>query len=189
MIELNRKCVFSLALGAALLPSAALAGTPSPIVVVGPPGGAGAASAANAVPALSNGLLLALAVLLAVVAIRFVRQKGVQQKVMSLLLLGGGLILGTLGVQDTKATNVTVSVESSACTGATVSISPSRGDGFSDSGEFYNSCAEASVMIVSYQGYPCSAGAMIHTDLPPGTVVPAGASNLTLSYCPLPPPT
>ena len=177
-MNLSRKVSAALAFAIAAMPSIALAGTPT--VVVGP---VAAAAGAAAVPTMTGSLLIALGALLAVVAVRFLRQKGLQQKVMSLLVLGSGLIIGGLGVQETQATSVTVSVESSACSGSTVSINPGRGDGFDSSAQLFNDCESASIQVKSYEGYPCTTEQLIDQGAGPGAVVAAGA-NALLSYCP-----
>lgn len=177
MKNLTGKLFKTCAFASAAVPSIAFAGTP--IVIVGPVGASGGAQ----VPTMTSSLLIALAVLLAVVAIRFLKQKGLQQKVMSLLVLGSGLVVGAVGVQDSLATSVTVSVESSACTGSTVPLDPSRGDGFDSSAELFNQCSSASIQVIAYQGYPCPPEQLIDQGAGPGAVIAAGDSAL-LSYCP-----
>jgi hypothetical protein len=168
----------SVAVAIAAMPSIALAG--SPMVIVGP---VGAAAGATAVPTMGGTLLIALGAVLAVVAFRFLKQKGLQQKVMSLLILGSGLVIGGFGVKETQATSVTVSVESSVCSGATVSLLPDRGDGYDPSAQLFNDCESASIQVKSYEGYPCPAEDLVNQGAGPGDVIAAGDSAL-LSYCP-----
>ena len=67
------------------------------------PASPAAVGPATAVPVTSDALLMVLAVLLAVIAIRALQSANGIQKVLSLAVLGGGLILGGVGVENTIA--------------------------------------------------------------------------------------
>ncbi|TGD74877.1 hypothetical protein E4634_06705 [Mangrovimicrobium sediminis] len=181
MKKQHRGLVASVAGAFLAMPSIVFAGSAAPMVVVGPVATAGAG--ATAVPTMSASLMIALGLLLAVVALRFLRQKGVAQKMLSLVVLGSGVAIGGLGVQETRATSVTVSVESSACSGATESINPSRGDGYDPTAQLFNFCESASIQVIAYEDYPCPPEAMIHQGAAPGDIIAAGDDAL-LSYCP-----
>jgi hypothetical protein len=87
------------------------AGSPSSsAVIVGP-------LATSSVPTLSGNLLIVLGLLLAVIAARTLRNNQGAQKLLSILVLGGGLIISGIGVDRTMAIVVnTVTATGSVCT-------------------------------------------------------------------------
>jgi hypothetical protein len=67
------------------------------------------------VPTLSGYLLIVLGLLLAVIAFRTLRNNRGAQKILSVLVLGGGLIISGIGVDRTLATPQTVSAQGAVC--------------------------------------------------------------------------
>ncbi|QFU74852.1 hypothetical protein EY643_03885 [Halioglobus maricola] len=78
-----------------------LAPTPLPAPPAAPD--AGAMAPAVPVPVMDSVMLLAVGLLLMVVAIRFLRHSKASQKIMSIALLGAGLVLGGAGAERTVA--------------------------------------------------------------------------------------
>ncbi len=156
-------------------PASALAGTTPPVVVV-------AGAGAPGIPTMSTNLMIALGVLLAVVALRFLQQRGNAQKFLSLLLLGGGLTLGGLGIDQTRATDAGFSDGSTACGGG--QESQNIRDPFGG-GTLFNSCSETNLVVVAYLNYPCSSAEQIKVDADVGDIITAGGSG-TLNRCPAP---
>jgi len=115
MLNLNR-FAHLLAIPAVLgLPTIAHASNPI-TVVVGPT--LQAAAVAVPVPTMTENLLIALGLLLMVFAFRALRNRQGAQKLLSLLLLGGGVAIAGLGVERTMAVDAggTVTAEGSPCT-------------------------------------------------------------------------
>lgn len=72
--------------------------------------------AANPVPALSGYLLIALGLLLSVIAVRTLRNNEGAQKILSIMVLGGGLIISGVGADRTLAGfENTVTIEGGDC--------------------------------------------------------------------------
>jgi hypothetical protein len=94
-----------------VMSSLAQAGLPG-IVTVGP---LALAEEANSVPALSGNLLIVLGLLLAVIAVRTLRSNRRAQKLLSILVLGGGLIISGIGVDRTLAVSPTVFATGAVC--------------------------------------------------------------------------
>jgi len=159
-----------------LLPSLAFAG--SPTVTLGPFAGA----SVTPVPALSDGLLIALGVVLAVVALRTIRQKLVYQKVLSVVLLGCGLVIGGMGVERTVATTTTpILPESDLCSGATGDVNLNRGE--TNPTLIQNTCESQVLEVLSYSGMSCTPEQQITIDADVGDTLEPG-QTVTLNYCP-----
>lgn len=165
-----RRALGALLTSIALLPASALAG--SPVVIVTGTG--------PSIPTMSQNLAIAMGVLLAVVGLRFLKQKGGAQKMLSLLLLGGGLTLSGVGIDKTQATDAGFSDGSTACGGG--QESQSIRDPFGG-GTLFNSCSATSLLVVGYSGYPCPPEEQITANADVGDVIPAGGTG-TLNRCP-----
>lgn len=77
---------------------------------------AASASSASVIPALSSGLLIVLGLLLAVIAAKTLRSKKTAQKLLSVAVLGGGLLLSGLGVDHVLATILELKISGEGCT-------------------------------------------------------------------------
>lgn len=113
-MKISKFIPYSLA-GVALLSASSLSiaqGVTS--VVVGPLG----ASASAPIPTLTDNLLIALGLLLAVVAVRVLRSQRSTQKFLSLVLLGSGLLIGAIGVDRSIAGVAGVVAMGDVCTQA-----------------------------------------------------------------------
>ncbi len=144
----------------------------------GPPGGGGGVTAA--VPAMSTALMIAMGLLLAVIALRFLKQKGATQKVLSIAFLSGGLVLAGLGVdQATATTTASIPEVSDLCSGATELVSGGRsGQG---GGQLMNGCDSATLEVKSYQ-LNCPPEAQLVTDAGVGAQIAPGLT-VTLNQC------
>ena len=138
------------------------------------PGGSGAS--VIAVPTMTDGLLIALGMLLAVIAIRALKGQMVHQKILSILLLGGGLLIGGLGVERSFATQVPVVPVADECeVGGTATLESA---GRSDN-EFTNGCDVA--MTITAYSLGCDEGFEVE-------VTPIGTSiepeeTVNINYC------
>ncbi|TDG14026.1 hypothetical protein E2F43_11090 [Seongchinamella unica] len=148
-------------------------------VILGPPGAAPGAVAA--VPAMGTSAMIALGLLMAVIALRFLQQKGMTQKVLSVTLLGGGLALTGLGVDNaTATTTAVVPTESSLCAGGQELFHDQRsGIG---GGTLENQCASATLEVLGYR-LNCPPEVQVVTDADVGTQIPPGAT-VTMNACP-----
>ena len=145
-----------------------------------PPGAAPAPPVmATPVPTMTDGLLIALGLLLAVIAIRALKGQLVHQKILSVLLLGGGLLVGGLGVERSFATQVPVVPVANECeVGGTAALESA---GRSDN-KFTNSCEEA--MTITAYSLGCGEAEEVE-------VTPVGTSiepdeTVSINYCQLP---
>ncbi|QFU74853.1 hypothetical protein EY643_03890 [Halioglobus maricola] len=98
---------------------------------------AGAMAPAVPVPVMDSVLLVAVGLLLMVVAIRFLRNSKATQKIMSIALLGTGLLLGGVGADRTVAALYTDVPIAPNCEGADIVL-----DGFEPS-QVVNDCDTA----------------------------------------------
>jgi len=136
--------------------------------------------AATAVPAMTDGLLIALGLMLIVIAIRAYQGRLAYQKFLSVLILGGGLLVGGLGVDRTLATQVPVTPSENECTqGGTVALESS---GRSDN-KFSNAC-DAAMTITAYN-LGCGPGLEVEVT-PVGTSIEPGVT-VGINYCTFPP--
>lgn len=167
---MKRRAQGCLAVAIALLPTSVLAGTPVVVVMGSGP----------TIPTMSQNMMIALGVLLAVIGLRFLQQKGGAQKMLSLLLLGGGLTLGGFAVEKTQATDAGFSDGGTACGGGQESQSIRDPIG---GGLLFNSCSATDLVVVAYNGYPCSASEQIKANADVGDTIRVGESG-TLNRCP-----
>ena len=141
-----------------------------------PIGGAPPPVMAASIPTMTDGLLIALGLLLAVIAIRALKGQLVHQKILSILLLGGGLLVGGLGVERSFATQVPVVPVADECeVGGIAPLDfPSRSDN-----RFTNSCEVA--MTITEYSLGCDEGTEVE-------VTPVGTSiepeeTVNINYC------
>ncbi len=159
------------------LPSLVSAGSPSVSVIVGAP-----SAAATAVPTLSSGLTVALGLVLMVVALRFLSQRKAYQKILSVAVLAGGVIVTAVGVDRVQATlpQPVVTFDSPACSGSNATIF----SGFTTTNPavvLTNNCQEASVEIKQWLTN-CGQSETEVIQTPVGTVLaPAGTAQF--AYC------
>jgi hypothetical protein len=156
--------------------SLAQAGSPG-IVTVGP-----LAEKATSVPALSGNLLIVLGLLLAVIAVRTLRNNRGAQKLLSILVLGGGLIISGIGVDRTLAVSPTVFATGAVCNAdGPISYSPA-GDV-----TLQNNCSN-SIEIKSFSA-SCSFGLnTVDAGCQKGQVLTAGGACSFLPTCNSAPP-
>lgn len=148
-------------------------------VVVGPVGGLPGAT--QPIPTMSTGLVIAIAGLLAVIAVRFLRQRGAHQKILSALFIGGSVALSGMSlVEYSEATDASVPVSSGACSGGTDTINSLRP--FDDSSAMLTNNCSNDVEVLAWQTAGCSAAELIVPN-PVGTVIPAGG-KIGYAYCP-----
>lgn len=102
-----------------MVSSLAQAGSSGGVIVAPGAVGAGAATATS-VPTLSSSLLIVLGILLAVVAFRTLRSNNNAQKLLSILVMGGGLVLGGFGVDRVIADLGPVTISEGACSAETM---------------------------------------------------------------------
>lgn len=171
-----------LMLAAALLPlsSGALAGTPSATVTYLP----SSLVSATAVPAMSNSLLIVLGLLLAVIAFRTLKGRAGYQKALSVVLLGGGLVVGGMGVERTIATTSVYAGKGGCESGDTISFDANNPSD-NRSVYFYNEC-KGPVTLVDIR-VRCNPGWTYMPEAPEGTKVDA-QSSAQLPWCQMPPP-
>lgn len=175
MTRISPPVLRTAALGLAFLSPAALAGTQSGIVTYLPSSLLGAATA---VPTMSGNILIALGLIMAVIALRFLGGRA-QQKALSLTILGAGLAIGGLGVQETLATS-SIYVSNDECnTGGSQPIIELGRYSY-----FTNQC-DVPVTLVSTvlncpNGYAPAPGAANGTELAPQG---QEGSQVQLAYC------
>ncbi len=158
------------------LPSLAMAGGPGVIIDLGPTGAAD-------VPVFSGPLLIALALLMVIVALRFLRLRDAQ-RMLSIAVLGAGLVIGAFGVERTVAIDIItpeVPPDDPACSGATISLN-TNSSGYSGL-PIANNCVSTDLKVLGYQNLPCPPPVQIKTDADVGDIIPAGGSA-TMNYCP-----
>lgn len=168
-----RRSIRAVVSAIALIPVAAVAGPP-PVVVVG--------GSAVGIPTLTPTMTIALGLLLIVVGMRFLKQHGGAQKVLSLLLMGGGLALGLVAVERPQASSFGFFEGSTACNGGQQSIGP--GSAFADI-DLENGCNATNLTIVAYDNYPCTAAEQIKSDADIGDTIRPGEFG-RLNRCPVP---
>lgn len=173
----KRRSVPGFAVPALLLgaPKLAFAGGASVIVDL-------AAVNAEFVPTMSHNLVIAMALLLAVIGFRFLRQRDARQKLLSVLLLGGGVLLGGFGVERSLAiTAPTVPPDDPACAGGTTSLDTLSGPFIGV--VIFNGCTSTALRVEGYRNMPCLPGEQIVKDAGIGAIIPPGGSATT-NYCP-----
>jgi len=176
-----RQCVILVGLGAAS--GSAFAGNGGTGIILGPPASGPGSAVTTAIPAMGTPAMIALGVLLAVVAFRFLRQKGIAQKVLSIALLGGGLVMTGLGVDKATATTAAgVPAESDLCSGGQGLVSDFRSG--MGGAQLTNNCLETTLEVISYQ-LNCPAEVQIVADAGVGTQIPPNAT-VTMNSCPPP---
>lgn len=168
-----KRCICAIVSTIALLPGAVMAGPPPVVVVSG--SGIG-------IPTLTQNMTIALGVLLAVVGLRFIKQYGGAQKVLSVLLVGGGVVLTALSIERPHASVFGFFDGSDACNGEQQSLSTVNP--FATI-VMENGCSATDLTIVAYNNYPCTSGDQVKVDADVGEVIPAG-DTATLNRCPAP---
>tara|TARA_R110001599_G_scaffold3596_4_gene19838 strand:- start:20065 stop:20634 length:570 start_codon:yes stop_codon:yes gene_type:complete len=161
----------------------------APVSHAGTPGGVilGPASA-TAVPTLTPSTLIALGVVLAVIALRVLRQNGGAQKIVSIALLGSGALLGGFGVERTLATSA-ATLADATCETATINVSFGNLRGFNSSENTVNNQCGRDLQVVEYTFTCGQMGTFNDNGAPVGTVIPDGAEQ-SMGYCEMlqPPP-
>ena len=141
-----------------------------------------AASPHAAVPTLGNALLITLGVVLALIALYTLRRRQ-GQKLLSVLLLGGGLVLGGVGVDRSVANGYyivsTVEVSDTDCAGNTEPY-----DMFAQSARLDNLCPHP-IRVISCNDLPCGQPSPA---CPTNVDVDANGGNVFLPVCAPPPP-
>ncbi|MFV8817798.1 hypothetical protein [Haliea sp. E17] len=182
----NRKCLWANAALFVLagLPAVASA-TTSPVINVGavipPPAAPVPGVAPEAVPFMGTGLVIALGLLLAVIAYRFLRQRPAYQKILCLTTLAAGTLVTAWGAGPTIAgillPVIAVPPENSVCTSGTFGVSSLEWGGFGGM-EITNNCATTTLEVLSYEFMPCAyefqvkdGGADIGDTIEPGVTV------------------
>ncbi|MFT4518821.1 MAG: hypothetical protein ACI9JM_001206 [Halioglobus sp.] len=132
--------------------------------------------AATAVPTMTDGILIALGLMLVVIALRAFQGQQASQKFLSVLILGGGLLVGGLGVDRTLATQSPVTPTENECTqGGTVALN----EGFRSGNKFTNNCPAA--MTITAYNLPCP-GVDVVQVTPVGTSIESGVT-VDINYC------
>jgi hypothetical protein len=118
---------------------------------------------------------------LAVIALRVLRQSTKAQKVASIALLGGGILLSGFGVERTLATGAATLAEAT-CDTATIEVryAPLRGF-FSPENAVNNQCGR-DLRVMEYTFDCTETGIFDDNGAPVGTVIPDGAEQ-ALGYC------
>lgn len=161
--------------------------TLAPVSHAGTPGGVvlGPASA-TAVPTLSPPILIALGVVLAIIALRVLRHNGGAQKIVSVVLLGGGVLLGGFGVERTLATSA-ATLADATCDTATITVNLQNLRGISSAENTVNNQCGRDLRIVEYT-FSCSPPDIFRDNgAPVGTIIPDGAEQ-RVGFCGFPPP-
>ncbi len=182
---------------------AALAGLPSvasatflPVVVnvgavAAPVGPVAPAGPVEPVPGLGGGLVIALGLLLAVIAYRFLRQRPAYQKIICMTALAGGTLLTAWGAGPAIAgilmPIVVVPPEDAICAGGELAISDPSWYGQYPGLQITNNCATTSLEVLSYDEFVyCDYALQVKTggaDI--GDTIAPGAT-VTTNYCPPP---
>lgn len=153
----------------------------SPVVLASVPASVTVgAVGSTAVPTMSDGLMIGLGLLLAMIALRALKQYGGTARMMCLAVFGGGLAISAIGVDNSMATYSGVSSESSACDGGTETIVTGRPY---DANYLQNHCAGA-IQVKSYD-LPCPASVQIKSGGDVGTII-APEETVELNICPGP---
>ena len=159
----------------------------APVSHAGTPGGVilGPASA-TAVPTLSPAILIALGVVLAVIALRVLRNNGGAQKIVSIALLGSGVLLGGFGVERTLATSAATLADAD-CDTATITVNLQNLRGISSAENTVSNQCGRDLRIVEYT-FSCSPPDIFRDNgAPVGTIIPDGAEQ-RVGFCGFPPP-
>lgn len=156
-----------------------------PTVVVGPV--AAPPPPAEAVPTLESGLVVALGLLLAVIALRFLRQRPAYQKFLCLAVLGGGTLVTAWGVDRGVAAmypTVIVPPEDAVC--SSDEDEKTYNVDFFSASDITNNCESTSLEILRYEEFQyCGVevtGAMVSTNGGVGTIIEPGAT-VQSDYC------
>ncbi len=154
----------------------------APVSNAGTPGGVvlGPASA-TAVPTLSPAILIALGVVLAVIALRVLRNNGGAQKIVSIALLGSGVLVGGFGVERTLATSAATLAEAT-CETATITVNFNNLRGFNSPENTVNNQCGRDLQVMEYTFICGQLGTFNNNGAPVGTVIPDGAEQ-SMGYC------
>ena len=157
LIKITRFTLFSAVVALCCFSSLASAGSTNAIVNFGPP-----LFDSTPVPALSNSVMIVLALLLCVIAFRVLLTQRGAGRFFSIALLAGALTLGGIGVERTVATSEHTVAGDECTVGGSHSFFPRENN-------FENSCG-GPIQIYSYQNCP------IVERCPAGTVLAPGQS-------------
>jgi hypothetical protein len=86
------------------------------------PASAAPVTPATPVPFMDSSLLIVLGIMLLVISYRFLRQNKTAHKVLSVVLLGGGLAVGGLGVEKSVAVGPTIKMVAPDCESTVISF-------------------------------------------------------------------
>ncbi len=166
------------------LPSVAMAGAAGVILTLSPVRVPASTSVPETVPFMSPGLVVALGVLLAVIAFRFLRHRKTYQKVLAIAVLGGGVMAGSWGVNRVEALIISVAVppENPVCGGTSGAFFATGMTGTSPY-LIENQCKTYAIKIDDYGNMPCAPASQVKADADVGDTIAPGASA-TANYCP-----
>ncbi len=177
MDSMNKRFIGQLVAGAVLFGLSQTAAAGVNVII-----NLGADGSAQAVPALGNGLLIALGILLAVIAYRFsVSNRGVQ-RMLSVAVLAGGTLLAVWGAERTVAGYLVVPVppEDPVCSsGGTYALD--TGSSLGIPVDIENQCESATLTVLSYENLDCPGGIEI-VDADVGDTIAPGATA-TSNFC------
>ncbi|EED36025.1 hypothetical protein NOR51B_1973 [Luminiphilus syltensis NOR5-1B] len=123
---------------------------------------------------MSSGVLIALGIVLAVVAIRVLKHSAINQRIAGAVVLGGGLLAVGLGVQDTLATGTFLNVSGNSCS-STSTINVMSSTILEEGNSIENQCS-IDIEIKSYD-FTCTPPSVFVDDgAPVGTIIAAGAT-------------
>ncbi|MFV8817797.1 hypothetical protein [Haliea sp. E17] len=162
------------------LPSVASATNAAVVINVGAVATPVPAVPAEPVPGLGVGLIVALGLLLAMIAYRFLRQRPAYQKILCMAALSGGTLVIAWGAGPTVAglsPLVVVPPEEAVCISGELGIINVNWFGFGGM-DITNNCATTTLEVLSYEFMPCpyefqvkDGGADIGDTIAPGATV------------------
>lgn len=170
---LFRKQVLRLTTAISLAPASAVVFAQPGSISFAPTSSLGSATA---VPTMTDGILIALGLMLVVIALRAFQGQLASQKFLSVLILSGGLLVGGLGVDRTLATQSPVTPSENECTqGGTVALESS----FRLGNQFTNGCPAA--MTITAYNLACPSVDQVEVT-PVGTSIEPGVT-VGINYC------
>lgn len=151
----------------------------SPTITVGP-----ARAVPSSIPTLSTGALVALALLMAVVAFRLLRQNETGSKFLGVVVAGSIALLAAVGANTTDAGGLSAVIAASECSSNKVIDMTSNRNASTNS--IRNDCS-VDFRIVSYD-LQCDIGQTLPSEFfdngsPVGTVIAAGSTLANVGYC------
>jgi hypothetical protein len=160
-----------------------IVGVISPLTLAGDPPSAFIAAvdpAAAAVPTMSSSLMIGLGLLLAIIALRALKQYGGTAKLLCLITFGGGLAVGGIGVERSLATQSSTSFLGNVCEGGSATVDDVRENG--EPSTIFNDCDSTTFEIISYHLH-CPPGVQIKANGDVGTTHAPGSTAI-LNTCP-----